>query len=52
MTLTFTQDIGMIDLYEYINFCGCMPNGSNVRVMTFSMVLNSVFDLVTPYLDL
>ena len=52
MTLTFTQDLGMIVLYKLIKFCGFRSNGSSVRVLTFAMVLNNVFDLVTPPLGL
>ena len=52
MAVTFTKDLGMTDLYKHVKFCGCRSNGLPVRVPTFSMVLNNVFDLVTPSLDL
>ena len=49
MTLTFTQDLGVIDLHQHTS---CRSNGTSAAELTFCMVLNNVFDLVTSYFDL
>ncbi len=51
MTLTFIQDLCMIDLYQHTEFCVCRPNGLSVRVPTISMVLNDFIDLVASSFD-